>query len=416
MSLVANKTPSVFVTCISPLTAHGADPSQIRAIVSNSSPRQLRSLDDYSLSHIDLSKLIVNRKNIKIMARRHLFGIVAIESAVRSVRASFLEIDPERFGLFVGAPPPSINDCEVYLESLSRCPSNNDNDLEGYLAEKFSETNPLSVLKGLPNNALCFGSAYADARGQNSNYICGDVSGHLAILSAVRAIKAGKVDVAIAGGYTPEKKEVLRAGHKIRDVSVEVDRPYQIGFEDLRHVASDGLIPAEGAAFIALASSSLGNQAQVQSHRLEILGGFITRGTSAFFSGQPSKCALIDCIKGAMAEASILSPEIGLVFVSACGIKSIDQNECDALADIFGSELPPVVAASSAIGHMMEASGIIEIGMIPELFAKGFVPKHLSWDLDGSRPLSDSCNVALIIRSSIYGDYSALVVRNWGQN
>ena len=71
-----------------------------------------------------------------------------------------------------------------------------------------------------------------------------------------------------------------------------------------------------------------------------------------------------------------------------------------------------IAAVTEETGCLMDASGIIEMALLKPIFEKKLVPPHLTLNgIDGSGDIDSACEIALIIRTSAFGEHSALVVK-----
>ena len=126
------------------------------------------SRDDYKLNGFKPVKHISDRRMMKAISKIDAIGLAAFETAVKESRVEDKDYEKERMGVYVGSPAASAYDNVEYMDSQRAA----DGDIK-----KFGSTcmtsRPTTLLLGLPNNVLCYGSLVLDARGPNDNYTSG---------------------------------------------------------------------------------------------------------------------------------------------------------------------------------------------------------------------------------------------------
>jgi len=105
-------------------------------------------------------------------------------------------------------------------------------ELRRWAVDGIPVLNPLWLIKGLSNNVLAFASLFLQLKGVNDNLCDGEVSGLLAAGEALYALREGRCDIALAGGYGTYLTLEDMVGLQLRD---RLDQP-----------------PGEGAAFFVL--------------------------------------------------------------------------------------------------------------------------------------------------------------------
>ncbi len=141
---------------------------------------------------------VPDRKHLKLMTRDVRLGIAAMGDAVRAA-PGWLDVPPERRGLFVGGTPAASDPAEIGpAMAASMGPDGLDVAAFGELG--VPRVPPLWLVKGLSNNIGGFGSMYHDIRGHNTNRCDGRAGGLAAVLDGARAVAEGRVGMAVCGG------------------------------------------------------------------------------------------------------------------------------------------------------------------------------------------------------------------------
>ncbi|HVA64204.1 MAG TPA: beta-ketoacyl synthase N-terminal-like domain-containing protein, partial [Terriglobales bacterium] len=147
---------------------------------------------------------ISDPKSLKLMTRSVRLGVAAMELAVRDAGLSGAEalagMDPGRIGCFVGSPGHA-GDRDELLRALDLAYGEAGLDLGIFGAEGIATINPLWLLKSLANLVLYFVSMRLGAQGPNANICMSGAGGAMALGEAFHAIRHGRAEMAVAGGY-----------------------------------------------------------------------------------------------------------------------------------------------------------------------------------------------------------------------
>ena len=142
------------------------------------------------------NRYLKNRKSIKLMTRPVQLGMAAAKLAFDHAGLDEDALDPERFGVFVGAGQAFADRRELEA-ALDRSRVEGDFDIVKFGADGINMIHPLWLLRGLSNNVLGFVSLEYNAQGINNNYCNSGVSGIQAITAAsarssigMRAVRA----------------------------------------------------------------------------------------------------------------------------------------------------------------------------------------------------------------------------------
>ncbi|WP_047249628.1 hybrid non-ribosomal peptide synthetase/type I polyketide synthase [Chromobacterium subtsugae] len=171
---------------------------------------------------------------------------------------------------------------------------------------------------------------------------------------AVRALRAGEIDLAIVGGVNlllaPDLMKVF-AGAKMLSPD---------GRCKTFDAAADGYVRGEGAGIVILKRAS---QLQPESERaLALIAGSAvnqdgrTNGLTA-----PSGPAQVGVIRDALADAGLLPADIDAVELHGTGTPLGDPIEAQALGEVFAADREQPLAVGSVktnIGHLEAAAGI----------------------------------------------------------
>ncbi|HEX5760467.1 MAG TPA: beta-ketoacyl synthase N-terminal-like domain-containing protein, partial [Thermoanaerobaculia bacterium] len=146
------------------------------------------------------------------------------------------------------------------------------------------------------------------------------------------------------------------------------------------HRDADGLLPAEGAAFVAL--KRLGDAVAAGDRVLGVVRGI---GLSNDGRGRgflaPSAEGQARAIRGAYAAAGASPAEVSLVECHATGTRVGDAVEIQSLGEVYaGLDGVPIGSLKSNLGHLVTAAGMAGLLKVLGAFAAGVRPPTLHAD------------------------------------
>ena len=301
-----------------------------------------------------------NRKNLKIMTRAVRLGIAGAHLAMQDAGLDLEEVrgelDPVRFAVFVGAPH-AFGEAKDLIPALDLSTATGSLDLVTLGSEGLDLVHPLWLLKGLSNNVLGFTSQRYGAMGPNANLSGSGAGGAQAVGEGMRAVRDGRADVALCGGYDCLLTLEGLTGHGRLGLLTHSDRPAHEACRPFdRH--RDGFAPAEGACFFVLEELD-----RARRRGVEILGEVLGAGDGMDAydpaSPHPQGRGLVSASRAALRSAGVGPGDLAFVVAHASGSVSSDPVEARALHTILGDrvELVPVTAPKGAMGHTVAASG-----------------------------------------------------------
>ena len=176
-----------------------------------------------------------------------------------------------------------------------------------------------------------------------------------AIILGWELIRAGLYDVVVAGGadelhFTSAAvfDVVQAASHKYNDRPNETPRPFD---KD-----RDGLVVSEGAGVVVLESET---HAIKRGAKLlaEVNGGsYLCDGTHM---SQSNASTMARTMQEALTRANMKASDIGYVNAHATGTHQGDNEEAQAIFEIFGKDTP-VSSLKGHMGHSLAACGALE--------------------------------------------------------
>jgi 3-oxoacyl-[acyl-carrier-protein] synthase II len=251
--------------------------------------------------------------------------------------------DPERIGVLVGVGGGGLSAAEQLMREYADRPRS----VPAYSVPRIMASSTaarLSLRWGSQGPALTYSSACA--------------SGANAIGEAVQKIRAGQLDLALAGGteavLTPL---VVAAFANLRVLSRRNDDPGAAcrPFDADR----DGTVLGEGAGFLLLEEwgHAVARGAWVLG---EVLGYGATSDAHHVVAPGPDGNVAARCMALALADARLAPHDIGHINAHGTATVLNDTTEALAIGHVFGQECPPVTASKGVLGHLLGAAGAVE--------------------------------------------------------
>jgi 3-oxoacyl-[acyl-carrier-protein] synthase-1 len=188
----------------------------------------------------------------------------------------------------------------------------------------------------------------------------------MAVAEAAAAIRVDEADRAVAAGHdTPFEPETLLHYHRLGLMSPDTVRP----FDSQR----SGTVFGEGAAALVLEEMTA-----AQARKATILGEFLGSGCTTEATGivdvRPDGDGLSRAIQIALGDAGISPNTVGMIVAHGNGTPASDASEARAIRRVFGDKLPPVTAFKWSFGHLIAASGVLDLVLALTALNKEIVP------------------------------------------
>jgi 3-oxoacyl-[acyl-carrier-protein] synthase-1 len=320
---------------------------------------------------VDNRTFVEDRKLHKTISRTDLFGLYASGAAIQqstllahrdTLDAKAAARFNDRSGVFAGSGGGAYRSNYDFFPLLTSA----DGDLQKFGRELNDTVDPMWLLRHLPNNVLCHVGIRHGFKGTNACVSNQCVGGALAVCEAAGAIRAGEADRAVAVGHdAPIEPETVLHYHRLGLLAHDALRP----FDQQRN----GTIFGEGAAAVVLETA-----AGAQARGAPVLGEFLGSGCVAEATGvvevRPDGDGPVRAIQLALEDADVSPAEVGLIVAHGNGTRASDASEAIALRRVFGENSPPITAFKWALGHLIAASGIMELVLALQVLRDRVVP------------------------------------------
>lgn len=289
----------------------------------------------------------MDRRVARRMGRFSQFAIAATNQALKHADLNLDEINRDRVGTLIGNGIGGLYESQQAVRTM---------DTRGGM-----RVDPFYFPKMLPNMAAAHIALHFGARGYNNTVITACAAGTQALGDAMDLIRAGRVDVCIAGGTEATLCEVGLCGFAViraltfshADDPPKASRPFD--------AERDGFVASEGAGIMVLESEE-----HAKARNAPILAELAGYGAcnDAYHVVAPSEDG--DGARRAMVEAledAHLSPhDVDYINAHGTSTELNDKSETLAIKKIFGEGAYriPISATKSMVGHSFGAAGAIE--------------------------------------------------------
>jgi 3-oxoacyl-[acyl-carrier-protein] synthase-1 len=394
----------VFITGRSALTASGAtaDATWDAIFTGESGIAEITQWDLSQWSHrlggelkgFNPSKMLPDRKLIKVISRQDVMGInAAVQAIEHSQMIAYRDalkdsnLFNEQTAVFVGSPGNKYFQQYDFLPLLAK----SQGEMQSFGQHLFEMVHPMWLLRILPNNVLAYTGITYGFKGPNHNITNHAVGGTQALLEAYHAIHNGQAERAVVVAY---------------DMGVEPQSIFyyeQLGVLSNHHLKPfdeehDGTILAEGAAALVLESEA-SVRARSATCYGEITGGLSTTEGEGLFSLDVSGERLAELLQNTLDVLKLNPKDVGCVVAHGNGNTKSDYSESWAIQNVFAQQKIPVTAFKWSMGHTLCASGLIDAVLATYVLNSECVP-----GIANLQHIASSCNGL-----SVHADHQVLI-------
>jgi len=272
----------------------------------------------------------------------------------------------------------------------------------------------------LPNSSCSYLGAKHKFYGPRLVQSTACASSLIGVISAMRAIDDGQCDAALVGGGEVIEP-LMAAGFRQMRALAEDDTPERAcrPFDRTRK----GFVMGEGAGmlFIEKASSARSRGAKIYA---ELLSGLILSDAHHVTGVDADSDTLPYLIRTCLEKAELDPHEVGYVNAHGTGTWQNDKMEIGALRKALGGDADSMCVSSvkPMIGHLIGASGSVELGITALAMRDGFSPPTIN--LRDQDPACDMDCLPLIGRTNQFqhaiklavafgGHLAAVALRRW---
>jgi 3-oxoacyl-[acyl-carrier-protein] synthase II len=309
----------------------------------------------------------IERKDLKKMDTFIQYAVAAAQMAMEDAGVELPLTRPDRTGVIVGVGMGGLDSLESAYHHFA--------------AQDVRRVSPFFVPKLIPNMASGHIAMRYGARGPNYATTSACASGAHAIGDAVLHIRDGRQDVMLAGGAEAPvcllgvggfiAMRALATG--FNEEPTRASRPFDR--------ARDGFVVAEGAGMLVLEELE---HARARGARIlaEIAGFGATCDAYHMTQPLPGGEGAAECMAQALEDSGLTPDAVTYINAHGTGTPFNDEAETTAIKHVFGEHAARLAVSStkSMTGHLLGASGAVEVIYAILTVARGMVPPTINLD------------------------------------
>lgn len=295
----------------------------------------------------ECSDSMFDSKDRKRLDRFCQFALWASAQAVAHAAIDWDHVDPERCGVAIGSAIGGLQELEEQHERL--------------LQSGPRRVSPYTIPKMLANSASGLVSIEYGLRGPTTCVATACASANQSLVDALRMLRSGAADLMIAGGSEAAVVPTAICGFaRMNALSMRNDDPQAASRP--WDTERDGFVIAEGAACFVLETAAHASRAGRQP-LASLMGGGISSDGFHITSPREDGGGAASAMRQAIRDAGL--PPESIDYVNAHGTSTPlgDRAETVAIREVFGphADRLAVSSAKSQIGHLLGASGAVEL-------------------------------------------------------
>ena len=319
---------------------------------------------------------LLNKKTRRYMSQNTLSGTVAAYEAITEAGLTIEDIRKTRAAIVLGhggSAHKLVYDGASQVEKTGR----------------LKRSSPFVVPKSMPSSAVANLSLILGVSGESYTISSACASGSHAITLAARLIQSGQYDMVITGG-TEEVNWVVASGFDAmralsrshNDSPEKASRPFD---QD-----RDGFVIAEGAGILVLESAEHAKARKAKAI-VKISGMGANSNTTDMVV--PNAEVMAKVMEDSLKDANMKPSDIDYINTHGTSTPVGDVIEIDAIKQLFYADNKDVAINStkSMTGHMIGATGAVEIIFCTQMIDKNFICPTIN--LDNQEPETKWANL-----------------------
>jgi len=366
--------------------------------------------------------VIEDRRLAKFTTRSHRFALAAAEQAFRDAGIRPTPETGARWGCAVGAGMMtseyedlaathrhSAADGELHPELLLTDPAAND---------------PMVFCRSQATAGISLLTRRYGIRGYATSVHTACASGGQALGTALKLIRRGAVDCALAGGFDSMISPIGLSGFCLLSaLSPDNETPQRASrpFDATRN----GFLLGEGAGFLVLEAWEAARRRGARIYA-ELAGDGNSLSSYRITDSPPDGDGPIQAMRAALADARAAPADVDYLNAHGTSTGMNDRSESAATRAVFGSEAQRVNVSStkSTMGHLIAAAGAVEVAVCALAIRHGLLPVNANLverdpDCDLNfvigEPRKQRVRVAMSNSFGFGGSNSCIVLRHPGE-
>jgi 3-oxoacyl-(acyl-carrier-protein) synthase len=337
----------------------------------------------------DAAAVLDDRKLLKFANRSHRFALAAAEQAFADAGIRPTTATGERWGCAVGTGMMGVDFAEL-VAVHGHSAAGGELDATQLLTDA-SANDPLVFCRSQSTTGLSLLTRRHGIRGYATSVHTACASGGQAIGTALKLIRRGAVDCALAGGFDSMISPVGIAGFCLlsalsadNDTPERASRPFDI--------TRNGFLLGEGAGFVVLEEWESARRRGARIYA-ELAGDGNSLSSYRITDSPPDGDGPIQSMRQALADAGASIDEVDYVNAHGTSTFMNDRSESAALRAVFGAHIKNVAVSStkSSMGHLIAAAGAVEVAVCALAIRHELLPINANL-----REPDPDCNLTLV--------------------
>jgi 3-oxoacyl-(acyl-carrier-protein) synthase len=338
----------------------------------------------------DLAALGADRKLLKFANRSHRFALGAAEQAMRDAGIAPTAATSARWGCSVGTGMMG-----VAYEDLSAVQRHSAADGELHTDRLVSDptaADPIVFCRSQATAGVALLTRRFGIPGYATSVHTACASGGQAIGTALKLIRRGSVDYALAGGFDSMISPVGLGGFCLLSaVSADNDAPQRASrpFDATRN----GFVLGEGAGFVVLEEWEAARRRGAHIYA-ELAGDGNSLSSYRITDSPPDGDGPIQSMRAAIADAGAVPEDVDYINAHGTSTYMNDKSESAAIHAVFGDKTADVAVSStkSSMGHLIAAAGAVEVVVCALAIRHGELPINANL-----RERDPDCDLNLVV-------------------
>ena len=338
----------------------------------------------------DEGAIVAPRRFLKFGNRSHRFAVAAAEEAMRDAAIEPTDADGDRWGCAVGTGMMGVDFGD--LSAVQRHSASDGELHPERLLSDAAAADPLAFCRSQSTAGVALLTRRFGIRGCATSVHTACASGGQAIGTALKLIRRGAVDRALAGGFDSMISPVGLAGFCLLSaVSTDNDSPERASrpFDATRN----GFVLGEGAGFVILEEWEAARRRGARIYA-ELAGDGNSLSSYRITDSPPDGDGPIQSMRAAIADARATPTDIDYINAHGTSTGMNDRSESAAIHAVFGADAKRVFVSStkSSMGHLIAAAGAVEVAICALAIDRGELPVNANY-----REPDPDCDLNLVL-------------------
>ena len=346
---------------------------------------------EIAADHVYASRLL--RRDTR--TRREHFAFRALDEALASAGLQGQGLGGASLGIFTGCERENTNDLGIFAdyEDPTQDPTQIAERHRRQLCERQPDAVAREILRMTPRTKLVF------------NYAMACAAGAVAVHQALRWLRRGVINRAVVLAVdTPINVAAVHGFEELGALSMHNEAPEKASRPFDRN--RDGFVLAEGAGALVLETARCA-AARRHTGVGRLLGAGITNNQYHITKTPPAGEHAARAMRLALRDAGLEPEQIDYINAHGTSTDVGDAGEVAAIHSVF-PDPPPTSATKSMTGHMVTASGVVELIVALMAVHSGQMPPTINQDAPDPSCLLDCIpNVARsgVVRNALSNSF-----------